>query len=75
MIKVKDPVMGSHTGGSEHMVKVEQIVGNSDNLRFTKRLYSPFFIFFFSGHKTITFHRLERFYFHALWVGVPCTAF
>lgn len=43
----------SYRGLREHMVKVEWIVGNSDNLRFTKRLYkmfSPFF-FFWSGHK------------------------
>lgn len=52
MIKVKDPVMGSHTRGSEHMVKVEWNVGNSDNLRFTKRLSKMFNFFFFpSGHK------------------------
>lgn len=70
--------------GSEHAVKVEGTVGNSDNLRFTKRLYKMFSRWFFWEEgsvaggiraQTIRFHRLERFYFHALWVGVPCTAF
>lgn len=54
--KVKDPVVGSHTGGSEHMVKVRWIVGNCDNPRFTKRLHKMFSFFvclvgILSGHK------------------------
>lgn len=41
--------MESHTGGSELMVKVEWVVGNSGNMRFTKRLYKMFSTFFFFG--------------------------